>query len=72
MLNFTQHQDGQKDFQEILTNIQKNANSDAEPGCLEYRPARTCFVEEGSKDLALSVHRGQNPTDTPMRFKLGP
>ncbi|KAF8797668.1 hypothetical protein BYT27DRAFT_7204064 [Phlegmacium glaucopus] len=33
-------------LQEILSKIQQNANSDAEPDCLEYRTARS-FVEEG-------------------------
>lgn len=41
-------------LQRILSDIQKHANSDAEPGCVEYRPARS-FVTEGGKDPALSV-----------------
>lgn len=40
---------GQADrLQEFLTTIQKHSLSDAEPGCLEYKTARS-FVTDGGK-----------------------
>ncbi|KAF8804695.1 hypothetical protein BYT27DRAFT_7194312 [Phlegmacium glaucopus] len=57
-------------LQELLSKIQKNARSDAEPDCLEYRTARSFVAEGVIKFTVWEVYK--NPAALKTHFESKP